>query len=64
MRRWERNGCAVHAELPFRFSVICKGTYNDKENIINFVKNYPENKDIKLIKEGILKELFEYVNGR
>lgn len=23
MRRWERNGCAVHAELPFRFSVIC-----------------------------------------
>lgn len=24
MRRWERNGCAVHAELPFRFSVICK----------------------------------------
>ena len=26
MRRWERNGCAVHAELPFRFSVICKIT--------------------------------------
>lgn len=25
MRRWERNGCAVHTELPFRFSVI----YND-----------------------------------
>lgn len=22
MRRWERNGCAVHTELPFRFSVI------------------------------------------
>jgi len=22
MRRWERNGCAVHMELPFRFSVI------------------------------------------
>lgn len=22
MRCWERNGCAVHTELPFRFSVI------------------------------------------
>lgn len=42
---------------------VVEGTYNDKEIIINFVKNYPENKEVKLIKDGILKELFEYVNG-
>ena len=27
MRRWERNGCAVHTELPFRFSVIYNSIY-------------------------------------
>lgn len=27
-RRWERNGCAVHTELPFRFSVIYRQRNN------------------------------------
>lgn len=30
MRRWERNGCAVHTELPFRFSVIYNHHFKNK----------------------------------
>lgn len=41
MRRWERNGCAVHAELPFRFSVIC----NDEKAILKIVLKIRRNKD-------------------
>lgn len=35
MRRWERNGCAVHTELPFRFSVI----YNLNEKTMKAINN-------------------------
>ena len=36
MRRWERNGCAVHAELPFRFSVICNRQKEEKGTLLKY----------------------------
>ena len=41
MRRWERNGCAVHAELPFRFSVICNNVVIELSYVTTFHQNTP-----------------------
>ena len=42
MRCWERNGCAVHTELPFRFSVIYRGYRSNIKFAVQHIKKlYP-----------------------
>lgn len=57
MRRWERNGCAVHAELPFRFSVICSG-WTEVMRVLNSSEKLLEatlRGDEKSVAEGLDK---------